>query len=313
MSAVKAVKKSAVLSAALAAAAVIVAVLIAYTLYTRSRPASGPSGGPGQAARTVTAVRVGEVVHGTIENSVVVNGDVLAGNQIAIYPTVAGKLVETRLGVGDRVDAGTVVALVDPSRPGESYSLSPVVSTISGTVLQAPYGRGDTLTTASAVYVVGDLSVLEIETFIPERYASAVRLGLPAVVSFEALPGETFTAAVSEVSPVLDPASRTLRIRLRFSGPADRRVKAGMFATLSLVINTRANVPVIRRDAVINTYGTWIVFVIRDDNTAERREISIGLESEDAVEVLEGLAAGDRVVIEGQNFLSEDDPVRIVD
>jgi RND family efflux transporter MFP subunit len=250
---------------------------------------------------------------GTIENSVVINGDVLARSQVSIYPTVAGKLAEARLQVGDAVRQGQVVAMVDPSKPGEVYSYSPVTSTISGTILSAPLNRGDTLTAQTAVYVVGDLSSLIIETFVPERYAAAARRGLGALVSLESLPGETFAAVVDEVSPVLDTASRTLRIRLRFSGRMDPRIKAGMFATVSLVTNTRQDVPLIPRGAVINTYGSWIVFTVNDRGLAERKVITLGLENENFIEVLSGLEVGERVVSAGQNFLTDGDPVRIVD
>jgi multidrug efflux pump subunit AcrA (membrane-fusion protein) len=265
------------------------------------------------AARNATVVRAAAVVPGTVETGVVINGDVLAGTQISLYPSVSGRLAETRLQVGDPVRAGQAVAMVDPSKPGEVYSLSPVVSTISGTVLQKPLSPGDMVGTSSVVYVVGDLSTLVLETFVPERYSTAMRLGLSAQVSFEAMPGETFVAAVSELSPVLDPASRTLRIRLRFQGRADPRIRAGMFATVSLVTESRGNVPVIPRSSVINTYGSWIVFVVKSENSVERREIKMGLENEETVEVQAGLSIGELVVTAGQNFLSDGDLVRVVD
>jgi RND family efflux transporter MFP subunit len=256
---------------------------------------------------------VTEVINGTIENSVVINGDVLAAKQISIFPTVAGKITETFFQVGDSVSQGAVVAMVDPSRPGQVYSESPVVSTIDGTILQTPVHRGDTVSTQTAVYVVGDLSKLQVETFVPERFSNAARLGLQAQVFLEALPGEKFQAAIEELSPVLDPTSRTLRIRLRFLGWMDPRIKAGMFATISLVTNTRRNVPIIPRDSVINTYGSWIVFTVNEQNTASRREVSLGLENENFIEVINGLETGDIVVSAGQNFLSDGDPVRIVE
>ncbi|MDR1970288.1 MAG: efflux RND transporter periplasmic adaptor subunit [Treponema sp.] len=284
---------------------------------TGGRPPGGavaaPPGAPGNAGtRTVSTVRVTEVVTGTIENSVVINGDVLAASQVSIYPNVGGKLTQLRYRVGDWVERGQVVAAVDPSRPGEEYSESPVLSTISGTVLSAPLNQGETVSAATVVYVIGDLANLVVETFVPERFSNAARRGLGALVSLEALPGEIFPATVSELSPVLDPASRTLRIRLRFNS-RDSRVRAGMFATVSLVTNTRRDVPVIPREAVINTYGSWIVFVVDDRNIARRRVITLGLENETLIEVLDGLELGDRVVSAGQNFLSDGDPVRIVD
>jgi RND family efflux transporter MFP subunit len=243
---------------------------------------------------------------------VVINGDVLAASQVSLYPGVGGKLTQLRYRVGDRVNQGQVVALVDPSRPGEEYSESPVLSTVSGTVLSAPLNPGDTVAVSTAVYVIGDLSNLVVETFVPERFSNAARRGLGAVVALEALPGETFPAVVQELSPVLDSASRTLRIRLRFA-ERDSRIRAGMFATVSLVTNTRRDVPVIPRGAAINTYGSWIVFVVDQGGIARRQAVSLGIENETAVEVLSGLELGDRVVSAGQNFLSDGDPVRIVE
>ena len=316
----KKVKRSTIITAAICAVIIILAFLIArpylasYLPFLAGNDADAAAGQAGtQERRAATTVRVTAVTKDTIENSVVINGDVLAANQISIFPTVGGKVTETLYQVGDRVSQGTVVAMIDPSRPGQIYSESPVVSTISGTVLQTPVHKGDTVSTQTAICVIGDLSALMVETFVPERFSNAARRGLGAEVRLEALPGELFRAVVEEVSPVLDPASRTVRIRLRFSGAMDPRIKAGMFATVGLVTNTRRDVPVIPRGSVINTYGSWIVFTVNEKNIASRRELSLGLENETLIEVLSGLEVGDLVVSAGQNFLSDGDPVRIVD
>jgi len=269
-------------------------------------------GNQGGGARNATTVRVTNVVPQTIERSVIINGEILARNQVTIFPAAGGRLVETRLGVGDRVTRGDVVAMVDPSRPGEVYSRSPVVSTVSGTVLQMPFSIGDTVTTQSGIYVVGDLSSLLIETHVAERFVSSVTQGLRATLWLEAVPGETFTAEVFEINPVVDPVSRTLRIRLRFTD-ADPRIKAGMFATISLVTSRRIDVPVIPRMSVINTYGSWIVFVVDENNVSHRREVTLGIDNEDFIEIIDGINIGDRVVSAGQNFLSDGDSVRIVE
>jgi len=296
------------------------AALIVYTYLKEDDPeqeqnAQGRQGGRG---RSAAVVQVKEVETGTIENSVVINGDVLARNQVSIFPTVGGKLAEVRKGIGDRVYIGDVVAMVDPSRPGEVFSHSPVISTISGTVMQAPFSVGDTVSTASALYAVGDLSSLRLETFVPERFVSSIRLSLGAVVMFESIPGESFLAQVDEVSPVLDPASRTLRIRLRFVDSQgrlliDSRIKAGMFATISLVTMTKRDVPVIPRTSVINSYEKWIAFIVDENNTARRRELELGIQNEDFFEVIHGIEPGEMIVTAGQNFLSDGDPVRVVE
>jgi RND family efflux transporter MFP subunit len=250
---------------------------------------------------------------------VVLGGVVLAASEVPVYPVVGGKLTGLRVKIGDRVQRGEVIATVDPSKPGDSFFASPVTATVSGTVLSLPVPVGDTVQTSTALCIVGDISRLKVETFVPERFSANMRTGLPAQLRFEAIPDEYFPAEVDEMSPVLDPASRTRRITLRFtdgdSGQTDPRIMAGMFASLGLVTNSRNGVPVIPRQSLINTYGSWIVFVVEDSGggkVARRREVERGLESEEMVEIVGGLETGEIVVTEGQTFLSDGDPLRPV-
>jgi multidrug efflux pump subunit AcrA (membrane-fusion protein) len=277
---------------------------------TRVPGARTPAGG--------TAVRVQNVARGTIENTVLLSGDVLSASQVSIYPSMAGKLIALNVKAGDRVGRGAVVAMIDPSRPGDNFFANPVTATVSGAVLSVPVNVGDTLQTNQVICVIGDLSALRIETHVSERYTVFMKRGIPAQISFEAIDGETFAAEVDEVSPVLDPASRTMRIQLRLlpdsTGRVDPRILAGMYATVSLVTNSRTGVPVVPRSALINTYGKWIVYVVPPGaNEASLREVEIGLESEDLVEITKGLDTEDRLVVAGQNFLSDGDTVRIVE
>ena len=312
-------KKGKIVTAAIVFLIVLFSLLIAYNFLpgkakqAQDGPQQGGSQQGGQGgARNASAVRVTPVSPGTIEKSVIINGEILARNQVTIYPTVSGKLAALYFSIGDRVNRGDIAAMVDPSRPGEVYSQSPVISTVSGTVLQAPFSTGDTVTTQSGVYVLGDLSSLLVETFVPERFVAEIRQGMRAVLWFEAIGEERFDAEVIEINPVLDPASRTLRIRLRFLRH-DPRIRAGMFATVSLVTSRKTGVPVVQRTSVINTYGSWIVFVADENNIARRREVTLGIDNEEYFEVLSGVGMGERVVSAGQNFLSDGDFVRVVE
>ncbi|MDR2049091.1 MAG: efflux RND transporter periplasmic adaptor subunit [Treponema sp.] len=277
---------------------------------------SRQGGAGGQQARAA-AVRTARVEFGSVENQVVLGGVVLAASEVPVYPVVGGRLTGLRVKIGDRIQQGDLIATVDPSKPGDSFFASPVTSPVSGTVLSVPVPVGDTVQASTAVCVVGDISRLRLETYVPERFSVNMRRGLPAQVRFEAMPGEYFSAEVDEMSPVLDPASRTRRIMLRFTNDsADPRIMAGMFASLSLVTNSRSGVPVIPRQSLINTYGSWIVFVVEDSGgrtVARRREVERGLESEEMVEILGGLEIGEMIVTEGQTFLSDGDSVRPVE
>jgi multidrug efflux pump subunit AcrA (membrane-fusion protein) len=304
------VSKAKIVTIAISSLIVLFTILILLNLFM---PKNTENIAVQQRQRTsATTVRVTPVSNGTIERSVILNGEILARNQVIIFPTVGGRLTETRFSIGDRINRGDVVAMIDPSRPGEVFSRSPVISTVSGTVLNVPFSIGDTVTPQSGVYVIGDLSSLLVETHVPERFVASVRQGMRAVLWFEAIPGETFNAEVFEVNPVLDPVTRTLRIRLRFLNP-DQRIRAGMFATISLVTNRRVDVPVVQRMSVISTYGSWIVFVVDDNNIARRREVTLGIDNENYLEILSGVSLGEKIVSAGQNFLSDGDPVRIVE
>ena len=291
----------------------LIAIFAGLILLNLFAPKNTESLSPQQRQRaSATTVRITPVESGTIEKSVILNGEILARNQVTIFPTIGGRLAETNVSLGDRVNRGAIVAMIDPSRPGEIYSRSPVVSTVSGTVLNAPFSVGDTLTTQSGIFTVGDLSSLLVETFVPERFVASVTQGMRAVLWFEAIQGESFNAEVTEVNPVIDPVTRTLKIRLRFLTP-DTRIKPGMFATISLVTNRKIDIPIIQRTSLISTYGSWIVFIVDEENNARRREVTIGIDNEDYVEILSGVNLDEKVVSAGQNFLSDGDPVRIVD
>ena len=307
-------KKGKIVTIAIISLIALFAALITLNMtgFTLNGGASSQEGGRSSSPRNAVTVRVTPVAPDTIERSVILNGEILARNQVTIVPAVGGRLAEMRVGIGDRVNRGDVVAMIDPSRPGEVYSQSPVISTVSGTVLNMPFSIGDTLTPQSGVYVVGDLSSLLVETYVPERFVASVRRGMRAVLWFEAIGNETFAAEVTEINPVIDPVSRTLRIRLQFIN-RDPRIRAGMFATISLVTDSRTGVPVIRRTSAINTYGSWIVFVVDENNIAHRREVTLGIDNENFIEVLSGLSLGENVVSAGQNFISDGDLVRVVE
>lgn len=282
--------------------------------------ASGPEGAQGPAAfgngtRTGgtarTAVQVQALKKGTVGTFIRTNGEVLAATEVEVYSDVAGKIVSLPLKEGDSVREGQTLAMVDPSRPGESYSASPVYAPVRGTITSIPLARGDTVSTQSPVAVVSDLTDLKVEIYVPERYVGRLKRGLPATVSFEAFPGEEFEATVGRLSPVLDQASRTMRVELNF---VERYpdVKVGMFAGVQLITEQRKDVPVVPRAAVLSSGGEDMLYVINGNETAERRTVQLGLQGKDVVEIISGVEVGESVVVKGQNFLSDGDHVRII-
>ena len=282
-----------------------------------SSQGSAQAGSLGQASQSgaggkrAVAVRANTIQVGSVSNYTKIHGDVVSNNEVKIYPNLGGKLLERRVSVGDQVSKGTTIAVVDPSKVGETYMPNPIESTVSGTVLSIPVHEGDTITANTVIAIVGNLTRTKISAAVPERYLTNLKIGTQAEISFDAIPGAVFAARVAEMSPVVDTASRTLDVKLDL-GKADSRILVGMFATIKLVTESKKNVVVAPRSAVILGSTEAYVFVIGGDNKVERRPVLLGLEGEDSFEIKKGLAPGEKVVTEGKSSISDGDSVKIV-
>jgi RND family efflux transporter MFP subunit len=193
--------------------------------------------------------------------------------------------------------------------------MSPVYAPISGTVSAAPLAAGSTVSQGDSIVTISVIENLQIEALIPEREVSQLKAGLKADVTLQAYPGETFTAAVARVSPVLDPASRTKKIVLSFD-KNDSRINAGMFARVSLVTGTYTDIVTVPAGAVINHFGTQAVYVLQNNPEglprAFLREVKTGVTIDALTEIKTGIASGEKVIIQGQQFITDGAPVRVL-
>lgn len=258
----------------------------------------------------LTAVRVVEADRGSVADIFQTNGEVVSASSVDTYADVRGILARLYVELGDYVRANQVIAEVDPSQPGLTYALSPVRARVSGTITSLPFDRGDAVNTQLSIATIGDLSSLQVEAAIPERYISRIRIGLPADIHLEAWPEHSISTRVSEISPVVDPASRTLRVKLNIPR-GEPRAQAGMYAEIILTIEEKEDAVEIPADAVLRRLGSVFVFVIEND-TAVRKPVVLGISQDGIVEVVEGVEAGEDVVIEGQSFLEDGAEVRVL-
>ncbi|HPA09917.1 MAG TPA: efflux RND transporter periplasmic adaptor subunit [Treponemataceae bacterium] len=259
------------------------------------------------AVTTVTATR------GELNDYLEFGGDVVAKSNLDILPDAAGKIAQVLVSVGDTVKKDQVIAYVDPSRPGMNYEYSPVKSPISGTITAVNVVPGSMVAQQLSIAKVSKMETLEVIMNVPERFVSKVKLDQKAYLKFDAYPGETFLAEVSEVSPVLDQASRTMGVKLSFIAK-DPRIKAGMFARVKLITDIRSNVVKIPETAIVNRFGENFVFmVVPGEKPAVRKQlVSVGIRVDEKAEVLSGLSPDAEVVVRGQTLLEEGSLINIV-
>ena len=296
-------KKSTVIVIVVLAAALGVG---GYAFYSTRHAAAMRGRAPSQTVSTVRT-QVAEVV--TLHDYINTNGDIEAVNSVTVYPDIGGKIVSTNVTLGSPVRRGDVIARVDPSEPGSSYTLSPVLAPINGSIIKTPLKVGTKVTTSSAVTTIGDIASLQITAKIPERYVASLRTGLKAEISLEAYPDAVFTATVTHVSPVLDVNARTKEIVLTFD-ENDMRINAGMFGKVKLYTLDYEGAVALPSDAVVTKGDKPYLYVVKSDDTVEQREITLGQSVDGIVQVLSGIEEGERVVVEGGQVLSNGAKVR---
>ena len=143
---------------------------------------------------------------------------------------------------------------------------------------------------------------IEVEFRVAEKDSGRVALGQEVVVRVAPYPDEIFRARVTVISPIIDERSRTLRVKGRIEN-SDGRLRPGLFARADLGVNRRSGVRMIPEESVLRRSDGAVVFRIAEDSRVERRVIATGLYSRGRIEVLEGLAHDDRVVVRGHAAL----------
>lgn len=302
-------KKKKSLVIILISVAVLVAALVAIAVSKKAGDGGAmPAGGRGMGkggGSTVFSVRSVEAKNAVLTDYVITNGEVESQSAVEVFPSMGGKVAQINVMLGSHVNRGDVIAKVDPSEPGTRYALSPVEAPISGSIVSSPLKVGTTVTTNSAVTMIGDIDNLQVSCSIPERYVAELKTGLQAEVFLEAYPDVVFTATVSRVSPVVDSSTRTKEIILNFN-KKDSRINAGMFAKVKLYTTKYSGQLVVPSDAVVlNDDGSAYLFVVNDNSTVSRREVKTGKSVDSMIQITDNLMAGEKVVYEGMLSLNE--------
>lgn len=183
---------------------------------------------------------------------------------------------------------------------GGSGAGAAIKSPLDGQVLERHATVGELVHADDELFMVGDLSTVWIVGRVYAQDVGAARVGVPVRLSLEAYPGRTWEGAITFVAARLDPDTRTLEVRLEL--PNDGTLRPGLFGTLSLPpAGSDASVAVVAVpvDAVMRIKDRSVVF--REEAPGEYlvRPVRLGATGGGLVEIREGLAEGERVVVEG--------------
>ncbi|MCL1959855.1 MAG: efflux RND transporter periplasmic adaptor subunit [Spirochaetes bacterium] len=266
----------------------------------------------------VFAVNTTLAVKGQISDYISLSGDIYAGSTVDVYSDAAGKITQIYTAVGRRIKKGDRVAAVDPSRPGMTYRQSIATAPISGTVIAVPAQIGMTVSQAVPLVRISGGSGLEIRLNVAERFISKMAMNLSCEITLDAWPGEIFLGSISEISPTVDPVSRTMEVRVTVSNTGSK-LKQGMFAKVKIITQQKNNIVKIPATAVIKRFGEEYVYIVEKDpanpefNVARKRIIVQGIIIDGITEIQSGLAPDEEIVIRGQTLLDDGSRVNVIE
>lgn len=181
---------------------------------------------------------------------------------------------------------------------------------ITGVVSERFIKVGNMVQSNEQTFRVTDFRPLLAILYVPERELNRLRVGQRAEVRVDALSGDVFPGAVDRVSPVVDPSTGTFKVTVEVDDPT-RRLKPGMFGRVSIVSDTRADVILVPRTAVLTEDDEESVFTV-EDSVAVRRLVRTGYSDASMIEIAEGVDEGSVVITIGQNNLRDSSRVVVI-
>jgi membrane fusion protein, copper/silver efflux system len=178
----------------------------------------------------------------------------------------------------------------------------------TGTVIEKQALQGLAVTPMVHLFVIADLSRVWVLADVYERELPQVKVGQKAELRLEGMPGRAFEGTVSFLSPVVDPSTRTVKVRFEFPN-RDGALRPGMYATVQIAVGQGEGL-VIPADSLIDTGERKVVFLATGQGRFVPRAVVTGPASPGQYQVLEGLSAGDVIATSGQFLLDSESRIR---
>ena len=200
------------------------------------------------------------------------------------------------------VDKAQIAAI---ARSGKATQTIEIKAPANGIIASLNIREGGYLSPAQAVISAGPLDEVWVDAEVFERQSHWIKQGSQASMTLDALPTGQWTGKVDYVYPILDPDTRTLRVRLKFANP-NGELKPNMFANVALHPVSSEEVITIPRSAVIRSGGMTRVVLAEGDGKYRSIRIEVGREAGENIEVMQGLKLGEKIVTSAHFMLDSE-------
>jgi RND family efflux transporter MFP subunit len=181
----------------------------------------------------------------------------------------------------------------------------------SGIVADIQASPGEHVSVGRELFTLVNISRIQVHARVLESEIGKMQVGREVDLRFSAYPGKVFKGKVSAISPIVNPEYKTCKVFVDVENP-EEELKPGMHAEVEIAAEIHKNKLLVPQDAILTRSRRKLLFVV-EDGLAKWRYVEIGLENEDFAEILDGVKAGEQVIIEGHFTLAHDARVNIVE
>lgn len=235
------------------------------------------------------AIELAKAAPAVLHDSLLLNGMVQANQEslVQVTPRFPGVVREVRKRIGDHVEKGDVLAVVESNQSLTPYELK---AALAGTIIDRQTTLGEYVSEQKPAFVIADLSTVWLDFSVYRRDLGRVRIGDQILID-PADGGPKIEAKISYVSPVGSSDTQSALARAVVSN-AERRLRPGLFATGRLTLSAKKVAVAVKSSALQTLENRTVVFV-RDGEKFEARDVEIGERDPDFVEVTFGVLEGD--------------------
>jgi len=287
-----------------------IAALSVFRIFQAVQRRKGVKEGTQKEAEFTYSVKVKTARYRTIADSVNFVGEIRGINEVTVIPKVVGRLIKKNKEEGDFVRKDEVIAEIDRDEPLLKYTLYELKSPIDGILGKYFVDVGAMVSQQMPVCIISEVSKVKLIFNVGENVVNKIRKGSYVKFVVENV-GEVFTSSALQTANYIDPATRSMEVRVILDN--SRGIfKSGSFVKGELVFYERYALTV-PTEAILEVGGRRIVYVVREDNTVEEREVKTGLKYKDYTEVIAGLRNGEKVVYQGGEILTPGAKVEVIE
>jgi membrane fusion protein, copper/silver efflux system len=184
----------------------------------------------------------------------------------------------------------------------------PIYTPLSGVVIEKMVQKGQYVNVGDVLFNIADLSSVWVEVEVYENEFPNIHIGQKVEIRSQSFPGKPFTGRIAFIYPFLDPKTRTVKARVEMPNPG-MKLKPDMFvnAVIKVPLGSAIVVPV---TAVMDTGKRRVVWVESSPGMFEPRDVQVGQQTDDKIQILSGLKAGDKVAVSGGYLIDSESQLK---